>query len=87
VESKTERIVLETDRHRIVGHVTLPREGYRSRLSDYLNRGELAFIALTDASIAPLDGGPGEDRRFVAVARAHVRIVHPEADRDEPGDG
>lgn len=81
MEGKIERIVLETDRHRIVGDVTLPKEGYRSRLSDYLNRGELSFIALANASITPLDGGPAEDREFVAVARAHVRFVHPEADR------
>jgi len=33
METRTERIVLETHRHRIVSDVTLPRAGYRSRLS------------------------------------------------------
>ena len=40
MENRVERIVVETDRHRIVGDVTLPREGYRSRLSEYLNHGD-----------------------------------------------
>jgi hypothetical protein len=84
VESRVERVVLETDRHRIVGNITLPKEGYRSRLSDYLNRGELAFIALADATIAPLDGGPAEERDFIAVARNHIRLAHPH-DRSDPG--
>jgi hypothetical protein len=31
METRTERIVLKTDCHRIVGDVTLPREGYLSQ--------------------------------------------------------
>lgn len=77
MENKVERIVLETDRHRIVGDLTMPREGYRSRLSDFLNRGELDFIPLTDARIRPLEGGPGADRSFIAVARTHVLLAYP----------
>ena len=44
MDSRTERVVLETDRHRIVGDLTLPKEGHRSRLSDFLNRGDLDFL-------------------------------------------
>jgi hypothetical protein len=77
METRVERVVLETGRHRIVGDVTLPREGYRSRLSEYLNRGELDFIAVVDAELTPLDGGPPESRDFVAVARAHVQLAFP----------
>lgn len=73
-----ERIVLETDTHRIVGDLHMPREGYRSRLSDYLNRGDDDFVALSNAEIHPLDGdAEAEDRSFVAVARRHVTLAYP----------
>jgi hypothetical protein len=75
METRVERVVLETDRHRIVGDLTLPREGYRSRLSDYLNGGDLDFIPLVNAQLAPLHGGSPEARPFIAVARTHVRLA------------
>ena len=56
METRIERVVLETDRHRIVGDLTLPREGYRSRLSDYLNGGDVDFIPLVQAELTPLLG-------------------------------
>jgi Family of unknown function (DUF6812) len=77
METRIERIVLQTDRHRIVGDVTLPREGYRSRLSDYLNRGDLDFIPIVNAELTPLNGDPPETRDFVAVARTHVQLAYP----------
>jgi hypothetical protein len=77
METRIERIVLETDRHRIVGDVTLPREGYRSRLSDYLNRGDLDFIPIVNAELEPLNGGAPERKDFVAVARTHVQLAFP----------
>ena len=81
METRVERVVLETARHRIVGDLTLPREGYRSRLSDFLNRGDLDFIPLVNAEIGPLnDTGPNPAegaRAFVAVARTHVQLAYP----------
>lgn len=81
MDNRVERIVLETSRHRIVGDLTLPREGYRSRLSDFLNRGDLDFIPLANAEIGPIDGAPADPgagpRAFVAVARAHVQLAYP----------
>ena len=82
MDNRVERIVLETARHRIVGDLVLPRDGYRSRLTDFLNRGELDFIPLTNASVAPLDGGDGSAREFVAVARRHVDLAYPESEAD-----
>ena len=77
METRLERIVLETDRHRIVGDLHLPREGYRSRLSDYLNHGGVEFLSVVDAEIHSLNGGgPVEHREFVAVARTHVKLVY-----------
>ena len=81
MENRVERVVLEMERHRIEGDLTLPREGYRSRLSDYLNHGDVDFIPLVNAEITPLNGdGPsaGTGRRsFIAVARKHVQLAYP----------
>ena len=78
METRVERVVLETDRHRIVGDLTLPREGYRSRLSDFLNRGELDFIPLVNAELSELNGrGSTERRPFMVVARTHVHLAFP----------
>lgn len=79
METRTERIILETPRHQIVGDLTLPREGYRSRLSDYLNRGDVAFISLVNAEISDLDPSANGAvvRPFIAVAREHVQIAYP----------
>jgi hypothetical protein len=80
--NRVERIVLETDHHRIVGDLSLPKDGYLSRLSDYLNRDELIFIPLTNAIVAPRDGsGPGAERGFIAVARLHIHLAYPDGER------
>ena len=76
MDMRHEDIILETDRYRIEGKLTLPREGYRSRLSDYVNQRDREFFALNDARVTALDA-PEETRQasFLMVARAHVRIV------------
>lgn len=79
MDSRVERVAFETDRHWIVGDLTLPREGYRSRLSDFLNRGDLDFIPLTNVELSHLDARDREPekRSFVAVARDHIQLAHP----------
>lgn len=79
METRVERVIMETDRHRIVGDLTLPREGYRSRLSDFLNRGDLDFIPLVNVEIRSLKGADdgSEQRPFLAVARTHVQLAYP----------
>jgi len=72
-----ERVVFETDRHIIVGDMTLPREGYQSRFSDAINRGEVAFISLVDVEISPQGGGQAERRDFAVLAKSHVRLAYP----------
>ena len=76
MDMRHEDIILETDRYRIEGKLTLPREGYRSRLSDYVNQRDREFFALNDATVTALDA-PEETRQasFLMVARSHVRIV------------
>ncbi len=78
MEQRLTKIIAETERHRITGSLRLPPEGYRSRLSDYLNAPERAFLALTDVEVTPLDGGsPGHRLPFAAVSIAHLMIVAP----------
>ena len=54
MEWRQERVVVETERYRVEGKLTLPREGYRSRLSDHLNRRDQEFFTLFDELAAHL---------------------------------
>ena len=76
-QQRRERIEIETARHRMVGHVTLAQNGFRSRVSDLLNASERDFLALTDVTLTPIDGGPETTRDFVAVSRQHIVFVTP----------
>jgi hypothetical protein len=81
MDTRIERVVLETDRHRIVGDLHMPREGYRSRLSDYLNRGDDKFVPLSNAEIRAIEGnGRAEERAFLAVSRRHITLAYLAAD-------
>jgi hypothetical protein len=76
MEQRRARVRLETVRHRIEGCLTLPRDGYRSRVSDYLNTAERGpFLSLTEVTLEPFDGGPSEQHRFLAVSRSQVVFV------------
>jgi hypothetical protein len=88
LDLRHEDIILETDRYRIEGKLTLPREGYRSRLSDYVNQRDREFFAINDAVVTALDA-PEVTRNaaFVMVSRAHVRLVALAAEESfVPGD-
>jgi len=92
VDLRHEDIILETDRYRIEGKLTLPREGYRSRLSDYVNQRDREFFAINEATLTALDA-PDQVRHasFLMVARRHVRMVtlaaeESFADHDSPAD-
>jgi hypothetical protein len=83
VDHRLEQVIVETDRYRIEGKLTLPREGYRSRLSDYVNQRDRDFFAFQDATLTPLSGD-GEPRvvPFLMVARRHVVMVTPDGGED-----
>jgi hypothetical protein len=72
MDHRRERIRIETERHRIVGELTLARDGYRSRVSDVLNASERDFLTLTDVTVAPLQGGASEAHRYLTLARRHI---------------
>lgn len=75
VKRSFERVRLETDRYLIVGNVTLPPEGYRSRFSDLLNRQDVTFIPIVDVEITPLGGGEVVKHDFLVVSKAHIRLA------------
>jgi hypothetical protein len=87
MEHRDERIIVETDRHRISGLVRLPVDGYRSRLTDYLNAAEREFLALTDVEVMSLNGSPRvEQRDFVALSLRHIVLAMPAAEATGRGE-
>ena len=69
---------METDRYRVEGRLTLPREGYRSRLSDYVNRRDHDFFTIVDAELRAIDGS-GRDWQapVLMLARSQIRLIVP----------
>jgi hypothetical protein len=83
VDLRRQQVVVEIERYRISGALHLPAEGYRSRLSDYMNQRETEFLPMTDATITTLDTGQERQAPFLLVARRHVRLISPvDADQD-----
>jgi hypothetical protein len=78
VETRRERVVVETDRYRVEGMMTLPREGYRSRVSDHVNRRDQEFFTILDAELVALDGsGRAWKAPVLMLARRHIRLIVP----------
>jgi len=77
MDLRKEPVVVETDRYRVTGLLTLPAEGFRSRLSDHVNRDDLTFLTIEDARLVPLDGGEESAAEVLFLARSHVRLVMP----------
>ena len=53
MDTRIQRVIVETTRFRIIGDVALPTEGFRTRLSDVLNRQDTGFIPLVDVEMEP----------------------------------
>src|SRR3954454_8810676 len=88
MQHRNERVYLETERHRISGLLTLTRDGYRSRVSDFLNASEREFISLTDVVVELIDGdGPGTRHDFLAISRRHIVLCVPEGGDAPPPPG
>jgi hypothetical protein len=76
MQTRLVRLRIETDRHLIEGVVQLPHEGFRSRVTDFLNAHDDDFIAVTDATISPIGSGMGTTRHeFLAVSVRHIVVV------------
>jgi hypothetical protein len=84
VQHRRERIYVETERHRISGVLTLPTDGYRSRLSDFLNASERDFISLTECVVEIIGrDGAGTEHGFIAVSRRHIVFAIPLGEADD----
>jgi hypothetical protein len=83
MQHRYERVYVETERHRISGFLTLPADGYRSRLSDFLNASERDFISLTSCVVELIGReGPGTEHPFIAVSRRHIVFAIPLGEAD-----
>src|SRR3954454_20240479 len=79
MQTRQERVYLETPRHRSAGTLPLARDGYRSRVSDVLNASQRDFIPLTDVTVELVGhDGPGTHHDFLAVSRPHAVTATPE---------
>src|SRR3954452_16820657 len=58
---RRERVRVETARHEIEGTLLLPNEGFRSRITDFLNAQRSDFLPLTDVEVTWLDGSLGAE--------------------------
>lgn len=77
MDLRKETVVVETDRYRVTGSMTLPADGFRSRLSDHVNRDDLTFFTIEDAELVALDSGEARTVPLLMLARAHARLVIP----------
>jgi len=76
MQFRHERVRIETSRHEIEATLQLPHEGFRSRLTDFLNAQGDAFLALTDADVTYLDGArEPEHHDYLALAARQVVLV------------
>jgi hypothetical protein len=76
MQFRRERVRIETARHEIEGTLQLPHEGFRSRLTDFLNTQRDDFLPLTDAEVTWLDGSrAAEHHEYLALAARHVVLV------------
>ena len=73
---RRERVRIETGRHEIEGTLQLPHEGFRSRMTDFLNTQGDDFLPLTDVEVTWLDGSrTPEKHEYLALAARHVVLV------------
>jgi hypothetical protein len=69
------RVRLETERHVIEGTLQLPSEGYRSRMTDFLNSHDSDFLPVIDATVSLSEGGGAVERHdYLAVSVRHIVI-------------
>ena len=67
------RVRLETERHVVVGTLQLPNEGYRSRMTDFLNSPDSDFLPVTDAELTVRGGDAAAERHeYLALSVRHI---------------
>jgi hypothetical protein len=80
INTHNERIIIETDRHRVEGDVTLlPHEDFLDALFKYLNRGDQEFLPLTNVEAVAIDGSADNwNAPALNLEIKHIRIVFPQ---------
>jgi len=69
------RVRLETERHVIEGTLQLPSEGYRSRMTDFLNSHDSDFLPITEAELTWVGPDrPVERHTYIAVSVRHIVV-------------
>jgi hypothetical protein len=79
IDVLNERIVVETDRYRVEGDITLlPHEDNYDALYKYINRSDQEFLYLVNVEVAALDGS-GRNFNYPALNLEirHIRSVVP----------
>ena len=67
------RVRLETERHVIEGTLQMPSEGYRSRMTDFLNSHDSDFLPVTSATLSACEGDrTPEEHEYLAVSVRHI---------------
>ena len=67
------RVRLETERHVIEGTLQLPNEGYRSRMTDFLNSHDSDFLPVTAATLTSREHDrASEEHAYLAVSVRHI---------------
>jgi len=76
LDLRRERVVLETDRYRVEGDITLSQDSYRVALTDYLNRSDQEFVVIVNSELNALDGS-GRDwhASVLMLARRCIRKI------------
>ena len=88
MERKRERVIVESARYRIAGEVTLPPEGYKSRLSDHINEAQREFLIVLDAIMTPFDDPENRFRsQVVMINRSKIDVIFPEDELTDVGEG
>ena len=82
MDTRIQRVIVETTRFRVTGDVALPTEGFRTRLSDVLNRQDTVFIPLVNVEVTPVEGGETETLPFIAISRDQIVLAYEITHRD-----
>lgn len=77
MDLRRQSVLIETERYRVEGKMTLAAEGFGSRLSDHLNRRDQHFFTVQDATLTPLEGGEPWEAPVLMLAGRHIRLIVP----------
>ncbi len=76
MQFRRERVRVETARHEIEGTLQLPHEGFRSRMTDFLNAQGDDFLPLTDTTVTYIDSTREPERHdYLALSTRQIVLV------------